>query len=400
MQLRLLLSHRKPLIWLTLLAGVVGAAPGCWEEVHYTGPSTPTRALPVAENSDGAKDLGSNAEAFGDELEKKLAALDTKRLAPDQTAATRSDRPAASEPTPHPGGLADARSRAGELSGTRYQMPPATSATPQPEGVSSVMPETAATAPPIPNADNAAVVAASRGATGRTSADTASHSLNEASEPSGGPLPSPPVVANSTSAARTQQPAQLVPPARAATKLDSPAATRRAGWLLASRWSLAAPAHERGADDKSVDEWLDFAQMQASLLGVTLMPLPPRSATENGQAAQTSIVDYLVAERQRMASDLAVRHGPEGAALFELAVDSNLLLVLYQPGSREARSLSNAISKAREGAGLPPDVTRPLLAAISERSDTAAIRKAVFRLHDELDRRLGATSPQPAAPQK
>jgi hypothetical protein len=117
--------------------------------------------------------------------------------------------------------------------------------------------------------------------------------------------------------------------------------------------------------------------------------MPPLSAAKDATSPSPT-VNYLVAEGQRLGRDLSASQGADHAALLELAVKSNLLLVLYDPGSRTSEALAAVIAQARERAGLPEDVTKTLLTAIAERREPAVIRQYVFRLHDDVDKYLSS----------
>jgi hypothetical protein len=100
----------------------------------------------------------------------------------------------------------------------------------------------------------------------------------------------------------------------------------------------------------------------------------------------------LFVEGQRIGRELTNRYGADHAALFELAVKSNLLLVLYAPGSPTAESLAGAIAQARERAELPAELVRPLVVTTAERYGPSAVRQAVYKLHEEVDRHLAAAA--------
>jgi len=134
------------------------------------------------------------------------------------------------------------------------------------------------------------------------------------------------------------------------------------------------------------------ADAQAAALGVTLQPMPSleKGSIPAAAGSTSPTVSYLIAEGKRVGPQLASKYGTDHAALFELAIKSNLLLTLYKPGAPAVESLATGILQARERCGLPNEVSRPLLASISERREPAVVRQLVFRLHDEVDKTFTA----------
>ena len=102
---------------------------------------------------------------------------------------------------------------------------------------------------------------------------------------------------------------------------------------------------------------------------------------------------YLFSQGQQIGRDLGREQGDDHAALFELAVKSNILLALYRPHAPIAESLAGAIRQASVRAGLPEELTRPLLAALADGASPADVRDAVFKMHADVDHYL-STTPQ------
>lgn len=195
-------------------------------------------------------------------------------------------------------------------------------------------------------------------------------------EPAAPPVDAP---AEQQVASTTSQSASTAEPARS---------TRRVAWSLGSNLSIAALANDRGAPADRVAAWYDTARQQAKLFEVELAPLPPRPAANAIDPQSTRAMDYLFAEGQTIGGELATQCGDDHAALFELALKSNLLLVRYEPGAPIVKSLSAAVSPAAERAKLPPELCAPLLKLLSESAPAKTVREAVFQLHDEVDHYL------------
>src|SRR3954465_14106363 len=99
---------------------------------------------------------------------------------------------------------------------------------------------------------------------------------------------------------------------------------RRAVWILGSRLSLAALAHDRRMSANSIPTWLDEAQSACKVLGTTVPELPEPAAPGDNSLVSRQVFDYLLAQGLRIGGELAKKYGPEQAALFEVALKSNL----------------------------------------------------------------------------
>jgi hypothetical protein len=193
------------------------------------------------------------------------------------------------------------------------------------------------------------------------------------------------------------------PPANEATtasaavedsKLPPAVSTRRAAWLLGSRLGLAALAHDRNVAKEETVIWLDEARTVAGQLGTTINELPPRPETDLGQPASREVLSYLLGEGKRIGGELAKNHGVDHASMFEVALKSNLLLVLNKPETAAVGHISMAIERAAPQAALPEELWRPLLDTLAQRSPPAAVRAAVRQMHAAVDAHLAANAEQ------
>jgi hypothetical protein len=182
------------------------------------------------------------------------------------------------------------------------------------------------------------------------------------------------------------------------TSVEAPArpaasrSPRRIAWLLGSNLSLAALANDRVAAPEKVADWFDKSQRLAKLLGTSVDELPPRPADGNPIPNADHAIDYLFAHGATIGRFAAKQYGDDHAALFELAVKSNILLVLYQPGAPVVKSLTVAIEQSGERAGLPVDLLQPLIQLLDTGATPKEVRDAVFEFHANVDRHLSSTT--------
>jgi hypothetical protein len=163
---------------------------------------------------------------------------------------------------------------------------------------------------------------------------------------------------------------------------------RHAVWILGSRLSLAALAHDRRMAANSIPTWLDEAHSACKLLGMTVPELPEPAAVGDTSPASRQVIDYLLTQGQRIGRELSKQHGPDQAALFEVALKSNILLLLYSPGSESTNSISAAITRAAPQAKLPDGLWSPLVGRMNKRASLEDVRASVRQMHSDIDQYL------------
>jgi hypothetical protein len=168
---------------------------------------------------------------------------------------------------------------------------------------------------------------------------------------------------------------------------------RHAVWTLGSRLSLAALAHDRRMATNSIPTWLDEAHSACKVLGTIVPELPEPAAVGDSSLASRQVIDYLLEQGQRIGRELAKRYGPEQAALFEVALKSNILLLLYSPGSDATNSISAAISRAAPHAKLPDVLWSPLIDRMNKKASLEDVRAAVRQMHSDVDGYLANAEP-------
>src|SRR6185436_4812231 len=100
-------------------------------------------------------------------------------------------------------------------------------------------------------------------------------------------------------------------------------------------------------------------------------------------------IDYLAtANGKRIGQELSKSHTAEESALFEVALKSNILLLLYTPNSSAGNAISAAITAAAPKAKLPSELWQPLVDALNKQAPPADVRAAVKKLHIDVDQYL------------
>jgi hypothetical protein len=142
-----------------------------------------------------------------------------------------------------------------------------------------------------------------------------------------------------------------------------------------------------------VQQGLAYCRSLSDRLETTVADLPEHGLA-GGHPASRQVLDYLFQQGQQIGRDLAERQGAEAAALFEVALKSNLLLVLYTPRSTAASAIADAISQAAPRAKLPASVWQPLVNTVIAKADGPQVRKAVKTFHTAVEQYLAERAGQ------
>jgi hypothetical protein len=171
--------------------------------------------------------------------------------------------------------------------------------------------------------------------------------------------------------------------------------SRRAAWQLGSKLSLAALAQGHAMDTGQVATWMHDARQAAEFLGTSFAELPKSATDGDNQTTTNTAHRYLLQQGQQVWQDLSKTHGLDHAALFEIAVKSNVLLVLYEPGGSTAKAISAAIAQSAPRTGLPENLWRPLLEVMDQKLPPAELHAAVRQMHAAVDQHLALNQASP-----
>ena len=161
------------------------------------------------------------------------------------------------------------------------------------------------------------------------------------------------------------------------------AEARRLIWRLGGKLSGAAIMHSQNADETKTKATFDLAKDAADDLGLELAPLPQRTGDQNKDTA--ACLAYVAGEYGRgLHKQLSDRFGQSQAALFEVAVKSNLLTLLYAPGDSMSEALGTSIRSRVPAAGLPTEVSEPLLNAIASKVERRNAVMLVLKMHADV----------------
>ena len=158
------------------------------------------------------------------------------------------------------------------------------------------------------------------------------------------------------------------------------ATSRAVGWLIGDNLSLGSLVYAQGADPKDVATYLDKAKGLGANVGIVLPDLPVKGADET--ATLTDVIHYLIAgDGWKLGDTVTQNLGKPAAILFEVAIKSNLLLVLYEPG--DDHGIGNIITARLDGL-LPRELWGPAVDAITAKASADDVSTAVVTMHTDI----------------
>lgn len=169
---------------------------------------------------------------------------------------------------------------------------------------------------------------------------------------------------------------------------EPPGPVGAAAWQLGDRLSLAAFLYAQGGQDAAVEQLLASIKPIAETMGVAIAPFPPRAAASVDTYGE--VILYLVegagAETGRT---LAAKFGKDAGLLYDAAVKSNLLLLLYEPG--DDHGLGDVIRSRMSETGVPDELWTGVIEAIDGKVPQSELKDAVLKMHEAVTSYLGGT---------
>jgi hypothetical protein len=174
-------------------------------------------------------------------------------------------------------------------------------------------------------------------------------------------------------------------PAAATTALaeEGSKTTEGAAWLLGDNLSIAALLYNQNASKDTVDRFMAKAKKIADIFGLTIKPFPAKAASSSASSAD--MIHYLIqGEGAALGTALARKYNDAHGALFEVAVKSNLLILLYGPGDSLGRSIADVIKSRLTKIHLPENLWGNVVTLVNNKGTVDAVKQAVFKMHKDI----------------
>jgi hypothetical protein len=185
-----------------------------------------------------------------------------------------------------------------------------------------------------------------------------------------------------TSVGVMMAPAHAAEAAGAAPPPPAPT-TLQMAWTLGSRLSLAAVLLDAGAAAEQVNQRFESAGVIGRALGVEVPPLPSRTGAKTEDSA-TILVYLLRGVGEPTIKLLGDKYNAAHSRLFELAVKSNLLLMIYAPGDSIGVTIAKVIERNGPIGRLPEALWKPVVDMVRGGGAFKDVRDAVLKMHTDI----------------
>jgi hypothetical protein len=159
--------------------------------------------------------------------------------------------------------------------------------------------------------------------------------------------------------------------------------TKGGAWLLGDNLSLAALLYNQGASDEAVDRFLSKARKISDIFSIEIKPFPAKASSS--AEASADILHYLIAgDGAQIGVALAQKYDQEHGILFEVAVKSNLLILLYAPGDSLGKSIAEVIKSRLGSIRLPERLWSGVVTLVDNGASQDDVKEAVFKMHKDI----------------
>jgi hypothetical protein len=158
-------------------------------------------------------------------------------------------------------------------------------------------------------------------------------------------------------------------------------------WLFGSQLSLATVFYDRdAAAPDEIRTMIDRVRPAAEHLGADIQEWPLKT----GQPADDSarILHYLITTTGNTRDVIAAKHGLKCSLLFEVAMSSNTLLLIYEPGGPEGLAIASSIRNHSPLAGIPTELWTPVVEKVGAGVAYSEVRNSIGQFHDRAAKYL------------
>jgi hypothetical protein len=167
---------------------------------------------------------------------------------------------------------------------------------------------------------------------------------------------------------------------------DSPVA-KAAAWRIGDHVSLAGMLYAQGGEETNVKELIDSVRPLTDAMQIQIKPFPPRGASEIETYA--GVIQYLIkGDGAEIGRQIGKDFGRAAGMLYEVAVKSNLLILVYEPGNDQG--FADVLQARCVEIGLPNNLWFDVVNTVRSSASKDEVKDAVFKMHDEVAAYLGA----------
>jgi hypothetical protein len=167
---------------------------------------------------------------------------------------------------------------------------------------------------------------------------------------------------------------------------DSPVA-KAAAWRIGDHMSLAGMLYAQGGEEDNVKELVESVKPLTDALQIQIKPFPPRGASQIETYAE--VIQYLIkGDGAEIGRQIGKDFGKAAGMLYEIAVKSNLLILVYEPGNDQG--FADVLQARCVEIGLPNNLWFDVVNTVRSNASKDEVKDAIFKMHDEVAAYLGA----------
>ena len=158
--------------------------------------------------------------------------------------------------------------------------------------------------------------------------------------------------------------------------------SRALAWRLGSRLSIAALAYDRGSSEYAYKIVKKY-QPVAELFHSKIPDFPTKTGKQSMDTAK--ILYYLLNTVQdSIGKNISAYYPRDHYLLFQIAIRTNILLIMYQPGSELSRTMADVIINYAPHAGLPYRLWSPVVKNIERHASHSELKNSVIQMQEAV----------------
>ncbi len=161
---------------------------------------------------------------------------------------------------------------------------------------------------------------------------------------------------------------------------------RAVAWELGNKLSMAAILYDLKSVQSS--DSLSKAKILAQEVGATVPAFPAKTGDKSKDTA--AIMAYLLNDvNKNIGGSVKSKYGQEKAALFEMSLKSNVLLLIYAPGDSMGKTVAKVIRTNAKTANLPENLWMPAVGKIESGASFDEVKNAILEMQTNVGQSLG-----------
>lgn len=160
-------------------------------------------------------------------------------------------------------------------------------------------------------------------------------------------------------------------------------------WALGTNLGITAVLYEGGAAAEKIADRMKTVAALADALGARAPELPKRDAQTDAKFA-AEVLHYMLRGVEPLAKDIQAQHSQRHSSLFEMAIKSSTLAIIYVPGDETGLSVAQVMEDRGKRCQLPSELWKPLVDAIRGNASADDVKRKMLHMHSSVQKHLMA----------